>query len=129
MMRSTCLHLMALGGGLDFFSDRNARSALLIRNRKKDALLQPLQFIPMTNHQIGIACKFLATQTILTAPGILQMARSKIVHDTQVLPSRLARRVKVRNFTNADSSVSTARSKALVITCRGVEDTTVVPNG
>lgn len=58
----------------------------------------------------------------------LQMTRSKVLHDTQVLPTRLALRIKVRDFANTDGTVSTARSEALVVTCRGVEDTAVVPN-
>lgn len=59
----------------------------------------------------------------------LQMARSKILHNTQVLTTRVAFRVKVGDFTNTDSSVPTACSKAFVVSCCGVEDTTIVPNG
>ena len=59
----------------------------------------------------------------------LQMARSKVLHNTQVLPTRLARRIEVRHFTNTDGSVSTAWSKALMVARCSVEDTAVIPNG
>lgn len=60
--------------------------------------------------------------------NLLQMARGQVIHDAQVLPTGLTRRIKVWHLANTHSSVTTAWAEAIMISGRGVENTTIVPN-
>jgi len=56
------------------------------------------------------------------------MARSKVVHNSQIFTTGLAFRIKIRHLSNSDSPVATACTKPIVITSCRVENASVIPN-
>jgi hypothetical protein len=75
-----------------------------------------LQFAP--NSRL-IPCSYVA---------LLKMNWGKLILNPQILTTRLAARVEVWSLTNTHSAVPAALTNALVVECRRVEDTAVIPD-
>lgn len=56
------------------------------------------------------------------------MNRMQVILNPQILATRLTPRVKVRRFTDPNSTISAAFANTVVVECCGVEDAAVIPD-